>query len=430
MSDKKYPLAAEQRGYYHHWKNLGKSTMIPFRVEYEDGTDENRLAESLVKVINAHKFLKANVEEGDSPHWIHNDDATVGVKIFEVSSEEFEKIQDEFFQRPELNPDLAKDPLYHFSVFRVDGTKVYVLGGINHIYYDGFTRNTIIAEIVRAYNGEELTPDGEIGFDEGNYEAAAQNSEKFEKSVLFYEELFKHYKNEELDLKNAPDAVLAPGTGFARLTIVSEDVNGFCAKTKISQNVLFLAGLCRAANALSGEEYLFFGSNTAGRAGRNIDREAGLFVRNFPLVLKIDASLEEIDFLKSIKEQYYNILKNHTEYTSTIAQERLGFKPRLNYLFQAGIGGAEAAINKIYPHPVCKETSATMFAKVLLPSFGNVFDIGAQVAEMEVPQFDNQKRYIFIFSYNKELYAEETMKKFKDMIGDFIKGVISREDLA
>ncbi|MDR3091045.1 MAG: condensation domain-containing protein [Clostridiales bacterium] len=424
MSDKKYPLSAEQYGYYNHWKNTGKTTAVPFRLEYENGTDVKRLAESFVKVVNAHKFLKANVASGDVPYWVRNDDAEVSVKIFEVSSEEFEKIQDDFFQQPELNPDMAKDPLYYFAVFRVDGTGVYALGGLNHIYYDGITRDIIIEDIIRAYNGEDLAPDGGAGFEEGNYEVAAQKSEKFAESVLFYDELFKHYKEVILDFKNAPDAALTEGTGIARLPLESAKVNGFCAKTKISPNVLFLAGLCRAANALSGEEHLFFGSNTAGRAKRGINREAGLFVRNFPLILKIDASLEGIDFVKSIKEQYYNILKNHTEYTSSIAQERHGFKVRINYLFQAGIGGADEAMNKIYPKPACTDTSWGMFLKVFIPSFGNVFDIGAQVFETKVPQFDNQKHYVFVFSYNTEVYADDTMKKVTKMIGDFIKGVI------
>ncbi|MDR3301165.1 MAG: amidohydrolase [Spirochaetaceae bacterium] len=417
MNEKQYPLSGEQLKYYTYWSMTGRSFMMPIMLRFGEDADIKRLGESYLKCLNAHVFLKANIKIIDGvPYWQRHDSSEITVKVIDLTHEEFEKTKDAFYERHEMNPDITKDPLYFAEIYRVDARDVYIVMVFNHILYDGFTHNIILDDLIRAYNAEDIENDQKFGFEEGNVEIAYKQSESFHKTQEFYDALFSHYKG-ELKLSKAPNDSDCTGVKIVNAFLDSEELRAFLGEKKISPNIIFLAALCDAAHAVSGEEYIFLSTETAGRAKRQLEREAGLFVRNFPLGFKVDKKLKGIQFVKSIEEQYYNILKNHSGYTSETAVEKHGFKINFNYLYQADVYNFKPN----YPEPKFREASNELISRIKFIKDAVIFDCDVQIHEFPIPQLEYKPYYWINIKYSGALYSESFMQSFVNTMRGFIE---------
>jgi acyl carrier protein len=410
----RYPLSEEHRKYYTYWTFTGGTVMMPSMLKFNDKIDSQKLADSFRSVINAHPFFKANIQVIDNePYWKRQNDLEVTpTNIRNVSQEEFTNIIDNLITRKEFNPDLAKDPLYFAEIYCVDDV-VYLLMAFHHIYYDGMTKNIITDDLISAYNGIELQPDTEHGFIEGAYENEYRKSEEFQAARQVYEKLFQNYRS-PLRLTSEcgePNHI----SKEVSVLLEADALQQFCKRNKIFLNVMFLAGICVTASRLSGEEYLFLITETGGRNGRSLAREAGLFVRNFPLALRVDKNLSGLSLINSIGEQYSQLLNRHSGFTSGLAKQYFGFNPNFNYLFQAGVTSVKPTLKE----PSYVELSREIISKVF--KSGNIyFDCDVQIFKRQM----QDKDYFYIsVRYDVGVYSETIMQNFIDSIRDYIEGI-------
>jgi hypothetical protein len=440
--DKRYILSDEQRDYYTHRRHSAQTcVMMPTLLKFAPDVDTDKLADAFRQTVNAHPFLKANFQVIDGePYWKKQDDAEVTpVNIRHVSKNEFTDILDDLINRKEFHPDLIKDTLYFAEIF-ITRNAVYLLMAFHHIYYDGVTRNILIENILTAYCGSKIQKDKGRGIEEGNEELSYRNSESFFRTEKFYDNLFRHYSG-PLRLSPSLNKSFVSNLPFYALlkTIylhimpseqISEKheaktvdafVDGnrlrkFCADQKISPNILFLTGLCCAVYQFSGNEYLFFSTGTAGRAGRELNNEVGLFVRGFPLGIKIDRLLPPLELLLSVKEQYYHILKNHSAYTVGRAAEKFGFRHHFNYLFQADT----YAVKPILPQLPYDDLTNLVTSKIF-SSTKITFDCDVQIYNFDLLQHRNYDRYMINVRYDAALYPKSLMKCFAAAIRNAIE---------
>jgi NRPS condensation-like uncharacterized protein len=407
----RHPLSEEQRKYYDYWSLTGGSVMMPIMLKFAADTDSRKLAESFYQTVNAHPFIKSNIQVIDSePYWKRQDTAEVTpVNICRVSQEELTNILDGLADRKEFNPDLTKEPLYFAEIYLVDDD-VYLLTAFHHIYYDGVSRNIIIDDLISAYNGIKPSPDSGLGISEGSCEKKYRCCEEFYTSQKFYEELFQHYHG---PLRLTSEGGEPKHTGKNVNSFVeSNTLRQFCTKNKIFPNLLFLTGLCVAASRLSGEENIFLTTETAGRNGRSLEREYGLFVRNFPLALKVDRKLSGLSLVASLGDQYYRLLNRHSDFTSGLASQHFGFSPNFNYLFQASVTSVKPAFSE----PSFTDMTHEIMGKVF-KSMGVYFDCDVQVFESKIQDKDC---FLINARYDTAVYSETVMQHFTDAIRDYI----------
>ncbi|MDR0337449.1 MAG: amino acid adenylation domain-containing protein [Planctomycetaceae bacterium] len=408
----RYPLSEEQRKYYSYWSLTGGMVMMPLMLKFPDHVDTKKLAESFCQVIHAHPFLKANIQIIDGePYWKRQDAAEVTpVNICHVSQEELTNLLNGLAERKEFNPDLTKEPLYFAEIYTTDDA-VYLVLAFHHIYYDGVTRNIIIDDLISAYNGIKLSLDGGLGIKEGSYEKKYRNNNAFQASRQYYEKLFQHYRT---PLRLTSECGEPQHTAKTVTALVEADhLQKFCTENKIFPNILFLTGLCVTASKFSGEEYVFFTTETAGRNGRPLAKEAGLFVRNFPLILKVDKNLSGLPLVTSLSEQYYRLLNQHSGFTSGLATQHFGFSPNFNYLFQAGVASAKPAFSE----PSYVDMTQDVLAKVF-KSVGAYFDCDVQIFESKIQDKDH---FIINARYDTAVYSETLMQNFVNAIRDCIE---------
>jgi hypothetical protein len=412
----------------------GGRIMMPMLLKFSAEIDVQKLAESIQATVKAHPFLQANVQEiNGEPFWKKSSDVCPSlIPIKRTTKNEFDNALKHLIERKEFNPDLTKDLLFFAEIY-VTKNDVYLLAAFHHIYYDGMTRNILINDIISSYNGSVIETDKELGINEGNEEIRYSNSDSFFKDEEFYMELFKPYSG-TLRLsspKNTPFfSVLRklllleylhqkPVAKTVNTYISGPVLREFCNKKKVSLNLVFLAGLCFAANKFSDSNYLFFSTETAGRKGRNIDREVGLFVRSFPVGIETDILLPPMELLLSVKEQYYNILKNHSNYGVTNAAEKFGYKNNFNYLYQADTYAIEST------QGIDFDDLTFLVAGKVFKSSDAYFDIDVQIYNFYLPKNTVTDRYMVNVKYDASKYPRSLMKQFVNAIREYITKLLT-----
>jgi hypothetical protein len=433
--NRQYPLSREQRNYYTFWKTTGGRIMMPVLLKFPAGINVQKLAEAVQTTVNAHPFFLANVQEVNGElFWKKSVGSTSApfIPINRVKKNEFKNLLNHLGERKEFNPDLTKDSLFFAEIY-ITESSVYLLAAFHHICYDGTTRSIFINDIFSAYSGSFIEPDKELGFDEGNEEMRYRNSNSFVQDEEFYMELFKRYSGQlrlsapkQTSFFSMLRKLLLPEqlTGEPIAKTVNAFIEGpvlrkFCNENKLTLNLVFLAGVCTAVNKFSEDDYFFFSTETAGRKGRSIDREAGLFVRSFPVGITTDISLPPMDVLLSVKEQYYNILKNHTNYCVVDAIENIGYKNSFNYLYQADTYNLE-------PVKGIDFDDLTLIVTGKLFNWSKpYFDIDVQIYNFYLPKNTVTDRYMVNIKYDASKYPRSLMKQFANAIREYITQLLT-----
>ncbi|MDR2761990.1 MAG: condensation domain-containing protein, partial [Planctomycetaceae bacterium] len=436
----RYRLSDEQEKYYMYSLNAGGMYMMPTLLKFASDINVYKLADAFNQTVNSHRFIKANIQIFDGkPYWKKQDGADIiPVNIRNVTQKELTDLLNRLIDRKEFHPNPLNDPLYFAEIYVVDGDAVYLLMAFHHIYYDGITRNILIKNILELYAGQSIQPDNGNGINEGNEEFIYRNSQSFASSEQFYAELFQHYSGtlnlnlsssrkenlSESDIIKTQDSQILESKNLSKkresetvdVFVSGKRARQFCSSNEISLNVLFLTGLCYAVNKFIGGEYVFFSTETAGRIGRQLDNDVGLFVRCFPAGIRLNRSLTPLELLLSVKEQYYCILKNHTAFTVNLAAEKFGFCSNFNYLFQADIYAEKPAVSNLTYDDLTYRIPSNFFEGMEI-----TFDCDVQIYNFDLLLHRNDDRYMINFRYDAALYSKSLIKSFAEIMRSFIE---------
>jgi hypothetical protein len=432
-TEKRYRLSAEQMSYYTSWKNDRITCMFPALLSFAPDTDAKKLATAFADAINAHSFLKAFLflDEDGVPWWKKGNYTAQPARIIETTEERLKDSLSGFFKRPELNPSFLEGPLYIGEVYKTN-ERVYLLMAVAHIFWDGITRDVFFRDLVSAYYGKKPESDQGLGMEEGNFLEDNKKSAEYAASRDFFREKFSSYSGPVVlrgsSIKaDDPAEQTGPGTKTVIAAFETAELLSIAKDARLSPNCLFLAAFCHALARFSGRTRLFLGTGTAGRGKRPIEREAGLFVRAFPLVFDVDLSLSPAAFAASVQEQYYTLLKNHSYFTREDAETAFAYRSNINFLFQAGVDGYLADIKTA--HPELDFRDLTHLVVPFLPGLRDVhFSLDVQVYHIAksprpIPGVNGDDVMALNIKYDVSLYDLELMRKFAADTKEFVKGL-------
>ena len=285
---------------------------IPYLYVFDGSLDAERLRQAIEKAVANHPELFTRIELNADGEPVQRVAESVEFKVecLETSDIEYEKAN---FIQPF---DLLKDQLFRMRLLR-DKAHYYLLQDIHHIISDGTSRQVLLADIERAYNGERLEVRGE------RLEEANANAD-FEADKAWYAAHFDCSDTYSPLLNDLEETVLKEGKLTHQMAIEPARVEQFCKVNGIYKSTFFTSVYAFLLAKYNNEPEVLFNTIYNGRNKENAHR-IGMFVRTFPMYTKWDNETKVLDWLKDVQELTSGC-REHTAYGYSDAIHDLGLQ--------------------------------------------------------------------------------------------------------
>ncbi|MBQ6193777.1 MAG: amino acid adenylation domain-containing protein [Prevotella sp.] len=327
------PLSYAQTGVYFECMKNPTSTIynIPYLLTFPEGTDADKLAESVKQVVNQHPELSIHfTTEGDAIVQTTEDSVDVEVPFSVMKKEELDSYKNEFV-RP-FN--LQKAPLYRFEVVKT-GDTVHLLMDIHHLVFDGGSADLLIRQIGTALEGKPVEKETYTYLDFVCDQQKAEESEAFKAAQQFFAEKLQTCEGASeipADLPNTDNQ------GFIGEAICSTDYEkaaAFCRQQEITPAHLFLAATSYVVSRYTNNREVYLSTISSGRSNLKIADTVGMFVNTLALGLKID-DVTVAEYLHQVSDTFDETLR-HEDYPFARIATDYGFHPAIAYAYQVGV---------------------------------------------------------------------------------------------
>ena len=395
-----YKLTSNQLGvYFDCVKDLEKVNYnLPKYIELGCGIDENRLKETIIKVINFHPYLKTRIvmDEG-VVYQERRDDLVIDdlIEILEVDGE-----IDDAFKKEFIKPfDLSEGPLFRFKIIK-NKENIVMLCDFHHIILDGASLNILFRQIASCYDNPDLELDeSELeplnGFDYSQKEVKLQESSHYKEAEMFF---FNNVKEHEEGSLISPDLNGHEEDGKAAeefMRIDKSTVDDFCREISITPNNLFLSISSFVMSKFVNNKNLLFATITNGRFTPDEQDTLAMMVKTLPLSLKINSELSFRQYFEYVNRQWVSTL-SYSSYPLTDVVNKCGVVPEFIYVFDGKI------IEDI-------EINGKLIERESLDFDDLKFKLNLDVTEID-------DEYQVTCEYNDALYTSKLIKTFVDSI--------------
>lgn len=339
--DKKeaYPLTANQLGlYFACMKEPGSLVYnIPMELAFEKA-DPEQLKESVIRVIDAHSYVKTRFElRNNEPVQLRRDEDAVEIPIRKCTQEEYETRKESFVRPFELFGGV----LYRIEIFCTPD-KIYMLCDFHHMIFDGGSMDIFLRDLTDAYVGKQILPERFSSFDLALLEAEHAKGEEQEKAKAFYHER----------LYDGEGATIIPidGTGEGQPVTMY----AYVAKNKVEAAIkglgvtpsnLFLASVLFVTGRFASARNVRIATITNGREGVQVQNNLGMLVKTLPLAMNLVSEDTAGDYLSKVQQEMSETL-NHLAYTYMQASSDYNYHAQLLYAYQGGVKNGVAFAKK------------------------------------------------------------------------------------
>ena len=326
-----YPLTENQLGLYYEWEKDRTALQynIPQVSTFSRQVDPVKLHDAVEKVIAAHPYLKTYLAMRDGQVvQLRNDDTSVTIELAELTEQDIAK-RKETFVKPF---DLFTGPLYRIAVYYTD-TYTYLFLDIHHIIIDGTALGVFMADLAKAYGGEQLAAETYTAFDYALEEAQLAGSVKYAEAEQFFDSRLSRSMTE---LPRVTTVSSAYQTGIATVPVSGDSITGFCQQHAVTPSNLFLAALCLTLSRYTREEQVAITAASSGRNENKLHAIMGMLVKTLPVVVDIKGSNKITDYVKAVQDNMFATLANEI-YPFTKMVEKHKIAPQINYVYQGGM---------------------------------------------------------------------------------------------
>lgn len=330
--DKKeaYPLTANQLGlYFACMKEPGSLVYnIPMELAFEKA-DPEQLKESVIRVINAHSYVKTRFElRSNEPVQLRRDEDAVEIPIRKCTQEEYETRKESFVRPFELFGGV----LYRIEICCTPD-KIYMLCDFHHMIFDGGSMDIFLRDLTDAYAGKQILPERFSSFDLALLEAEHAKGEELEKAKAFYHER----------LYDGEGATIVPTDGTGEGQPVT--TYAYVAKNKVEAAIkglgvtpsnLFLASVLFVTGRFASARNVRIATITNGREGVQVQNNLGMLVKTLPLAMNLVSEDTAGDYLGKVQQEMSETL-NHLAYTYMQASSDYNYHAQLLYAYQGGV---------------------------------------------------------------------------------------------
>ncbi|WP_458402649.1 amino acid adenylation domain-containing protein [Methanobrevibacter sp.] len=408
-----FPLTENQLGiYYECMQNPDeiKYTM-PSVVKFDKKIDAEKLKESIIKIIEAHPYLKARIvlsDDGTIKQYKNND-----AEIDEIEIVKLDSISDEEIVENDVKAfSLDNRQLFRFKIYDT-ANETILFSDFHHIITDGASQSILFEEIGKAYENKEFEEEIVDGYVFSLIENDLQTSERYNSAKEFFDEKL----SQEIDSTIlTPNLNGNPEDGKYKTVTESFDlteINEFCHENSIGHNSLFISALILNLNKFTYSDETLITTIFNGRADPNYFNTQGFLVKTLPLIIKNENREQTIEkFIKSIDKTWIDSI-NNSIYPYTKIADKYQLKPEFFYSYEEGSDSENLVINgNDYESYELSLTNAEVEYKIDMTVFK--LDTSADIS----------------LTYNDQLYSEEYVRKFmnsiKTILDQFVENDITR----
>ena len=403
-----YPLTDAQMGVYLECvKKTGtKMYNIPIICKLPEKTDVEKFTEAVRTVIRAHDAFRVTVEyKEESPVMFLHDWEP---EIIQKKTENLEQEKRDFVQPFHLE----QGPLYRMELCE-SGNEWYFLMDVHHLIFDGTSLSVFMDEVANTYYGKLPEREKLTLFDISVYEETLKETEAYQKAERYFE---KKFDGVESDSAIIPDYYPQKQNGSSKKLLISvheqlssAELEPFIKKVGITENTLFLGAFAYTLAKVAGQSDCSFCTVNNGRHDNRLASATGMFVKTLPMYFPIEENTFSKDFLLNVQKDFYDTMSHDCISFGELAA-KYHLTPKVTFVYQAEIlNGFELYGERVYAEPL--ETGEAQF-------------------DLSVMIMKSHGSYEISLEYRDEIYSEDIIRNFADMMLMVIKGMLYNKKLA
>lgn len=410
-----YPLTQTQLGIYIECKKNPAAVYynLPCAFALQPDTDQGQLEDALQRVLHAHPSMRCAIraDQNGDVYMYPQGPADARIERVEGTEEQWQP----YFAHFAKPFDFANGPLYRIAFYHT-AQHLYLVIDFHHIISDGSSIAAFLQELDRTLRGQE--PLGEVytQYDLAVKEEKARAGEKYRQAKAYYDSLFGHVAAMPLpepDVR-ALRAKKAADRGQEELpcgfyetacrSIEKGQVEAFCRRNKITENIFFLSVMGYVLGQYAHREDVVFTTVYNGRDDSRCMNTFGMLVKTIPIYADVRQEQEIGTYMGGLQKQWMESVR-HGLYSFAEISRAYQVSPDIMFVYQ---GDAFSEFELGGQKTVLKEAVSDR-AK----------------AALSINVFVENGAYRFLFEYRKDCYSEAWIKRFYGIFGQAAKGFLS-----
>ena len=399
-----HKLTAEQLYMFDYQLYTPNSTMYNLfsllRIEKE-GVDLSRMAKSIEIAIKNHPAFSTTIQFNEDGDLIQQYDSQmpVTVALEKISTCEFEKIKNTLVQPFKI----VNSPLFRCRFFETEDA-AYLFFDVHHIIYDGTSSKVFTNSVINAYMGAPLEND--------YYYLALQRREQIQLTD-FYNESCKYFEDKYESVKWTVCPKVDTETRENKLgelscaaEVMPAELSLLEKKYMLTRNEFYIAVSLLAIAISTNAHDVRVSWVYNGRDDLVSSSSVGLFFRDLPVALRLNAQMTLRDIFAEVHEQVQN-----------------------------GIKYSCYPYNEIEAPPVDDDDTCILYQRDLrdIGDFGGLdveqIDIrqnkAASQTVLDIQILDGEDGLQYVFDYAASRYKEDTMSEFQKLFKRIIAAIIN-----
>ena len=281
-----------------------------YNFSFTPDTDVDKLRDSILKVIDLRPSMKAKFVKLDDEIMQYRDDNLDVSHLVEIK--EVGEITDELIKNTLTDFDLFNSNLFRFTIYK-SPLEVKLVFNIHHLIMDIYSIKLFFDDVKAIYEGEDVAKEKITMYDVILNEVDYMNSDEYEVSKNFFEDLVKNY--EEIKVPKNREDYTEEGL-FESLFIDFDDLNilDFCNISNITPSTLFMAATLLILDKFTYSTNALVTNIYNGRHNALYFNTLGTLSKEVPVIVdRKDRSQSLKSFLNSVNDAWHDVLK-HASY--------------------------------------------------------------------------------------------------------------------
>ncbi|PPA81760.1 non-ribosomal peptide synthetase [Brevibacillus laterosporus] len=312
-----YPLSSMQRRLFllSQFEGVKTAYNMPTIWRFQGEINQSKLEQAFQKLIDRHEALRTSFHVIDNvPMQRIHSGIQFSLSLLETTDLEEKQVIDSFFQP--FNLGVA--PLFRAGLVSLSSDEYLLIVDMHHIISDGISISILMAELEKAYRGQDLLPLRIQYKDYAMWQQKWEQSEEYKQQKQFWLKQF----SDELPVLDLPTDFIRPKLQSFKGDIVTATLSGkqfeavkqLCQKNGATLYMFLLASFNILLAKYSNQEDIVVGTAVAGRNVSDVESVIGMFVNTLAIRNKPVTSKTFTGFLEEVKLQTIQTF-NHQNYS-------------------------------------------------------------------------------------------------------------------
>ncbi|MCR4716010.1 MAG: AMP-binding protein [Lachnospiraceae bacterium] len=305
-----YPLTNMQM--YFAYIIKGNTTgNLPFLYKLDNAIDLEKLKKAVLKTLDVHPILKANIHFNGQMLMTYRDDSKViDIPIEKMSDADWEKKKETLITAFKYTED---DDLIHSGIYITDSANYFFID-VAHIIADGISIGIILNDINKIYCGEEVEKEKysfyEFALLDNDRRTNGTRTEDIKRTAKLMEgaTLNRSILNKRLADNSFEKKYSVISSRFDKIT--RKEILYYCKQNGVSENVMFLTAFNYLIYLFSGQSDVFSNSIHSGRTDSRYAHTVGSFFITYFCRFTRKPHETVIELLKKTASQIMSTMKN------------------------------------------------------------------------------------------------------------------------